>query len=98
MRNSTPPGALSAANRSSSLYFSKTTMLLSVLCFLICAAGYAQDRAPEEKIDPAFRFVLEQPTAGGRQVTKTFSPAFKITPTRVTTTAGLAEERFDCIV
>jgi minor extracellular serine protease Vpr len=99
MRKFSPPGALTAVPRRSSLYFSKKTILISVVALLMYAAGYAQNRTPEEKIDPAFRFVLAQPKGSERQIPKTFSPAFKITPTKVVAAAGQAvEERYDCIV
>ena len=90
MRNSTPNGAMPAGLR---------PILISMLSFLIYASGYAQNKAPEDKIDPAFRFILEPPAPGARQEPKTFSPAYKLTPTKVMVTAGRpAEDRYDCII
>lgn len=90
MRNSTPPGAMSAPLR---------TTLLSIFISLVYTTGYAQDATPQDKIDPAFRFVMEQPVTNGRRETKTYLPTVKITPNKVTVAAGSpAEERYDCIV
>lgn len=90
MRNSTPNGAMPARLR---------PILIFALTFLNYAAGYSQNTEPKDKIDPAFRFVFEQPAPGARQETKSFSPAFAITPTKVVVTAGQpAEDRYSCIV
>ncbi|MCS3797411.1 S8 family peptidase [Niastella sp. OAS944] len=90
MRNSTPNGAMPAGLRPA---------LICMLSFLIYASGYAQNKAPEDKIDPAFRFTFAPTAPGARQEPKTFSPAYKLTPTKVVVTAGRpAEDRYDCII
>lgn len=87
MRNSTPNGAMPAGLR---------PVLLSLFSFLIYSVGYAQS---ENKIDPAFRFIMAPPAAGARQEPRSFSPAFKLTPNNVTVAAGQpAEERYSCII
>lgn len=83
MRNSTPGGGL-------------PLVLICMLSFFIYFDGYAQ---PENKIDPAFRFIMAPPAAGARQEPRSFSPAFKLTPNNVTVAAGKpAEERYSCII
>jgi subtilisin family serine protease len=74
-------------------------ILIFVFTFLNYSAGYSQNTEPKDKIDPAFRFVFEQPAPGARQEPKNFSPAFAITPTKVVVNAGQpAEDRYSCIV
>jgi minor extracellular serine protease Vpr len=90
MNNSTPVGAMPGRLR---------LTLISVFIFLISAAGYSQNTEPKDKIDPAFRFVFEQPAPGARQEPKSFSPAFKTTPSKVVVNAGQpAEDRYSCII
>ncbi|WP_207512976.1 S8 family peptidase [Longitalea luteola] len=98
MRKSTQKGYPLVVHIPVTTLFQNKSILLSFLSVLLYLAGYAQGRSPEQKIDPAFKFVLaHQP--GARQVTGTYSPAFKTTPTQVRSATGQpAGERYDCIV
>lgn len=78
--------------------FQNKSILLSFLSVLLYVAGYAQGRSPEDKIDPAFKFVLTQ-QPGARQAPRSYSPAFKTTPTQVRMAPGQpAGDRYDCII
>src|SRR5687768_2175617 len=99
MRKFTPRNFFLVVNASVTTCFQHKIIFIAFLSILVTASGYAQTRSPEDKIDPAFRFVMAQSTPGGRQVPLQFSPAFKTTPTPVITAAGQpVEERYDCIV
>jgi minor extracellular serine protease Vpr len=99
MRKFTPEGLPLPMLLRVTTFFQNKTCLIAFLFTLVYASGYAQTRAPEDKIDPAFQFVLSQAKASGRQAPLHFSTAYKTTPTRVTAAAGRpVEERYDCIV
>jgi subtilisin family serine protease len=69
-----------------------------VIAILFCTSVTAQVRLPEDKIDPAFQFVMSQPP-NARQIPQSFSPVFKTVPMKVSVSPGLpAEDRYDCIV
>ena len=76
----------------------KKTVLLSFIATLIYAFGYAQIRTPEDKIDPAFKFVMAQSTPNARQMPPNLSSAFKAASTKVLVAPGQPEERYDCII
>ncbi|OQP56885.1 hypothetical protein A3860_09895 [Niastella vici] len=100
MRRSTPRDHLLVVYRFVTTHTPHKTIFISFFALLFYASGYAQTRrSPEDKIDPAFRFVMAKGTPGARQAALGFSPAYKTTPTLVIPAAGQPiEERYDCIV
>ncbi|MBO9202053.1 MULTISPECIES: S8 family peptidase [Niastella] len=97
MRKSTPKGYPLVVYAPVATFFQNKSILLTFLSVLLYVSGYTQNRSPEDKIDPAFKFVLTQLNA--RQEAGTYSPAFKTTPTQVQVAPGQpGGERYDCIV
>ena len=98
MRKFTPRDFTGVVNRCVTTFFQKS-VFIAFLSILLYASGHAQNGAPADKIDPAFRFVMAQSKPGVRQAPLQFSPAFKTTPTQLRTVTGQpVEERYDCIV
>ncbi|WP_205511234.1 S8 family peptidase [Longitalea arenae] len=98
MRKSTQKGHALLVHFPVSTFFPNRSILFTFLSVLLYLTGYSQNRSPEDKIDPAFKFVLTHLPAA-RQVTGSYSPAFKTTPTQVRVAPGQpAGERYDCII
>jgi minor extracellular serine protease Vpr len=98
MRKFTPRYFTGVVNRCVTTFFQKS-VFIAFFSILLYASGHAQNGAPADKIDPAFRFVMAQSKPGVRQTPLHFSPAFKTTPTQLRTVTGQpVEERYDCIV
>ncbi len=73
------------------------SFILLFLSLFMYAPNFAQNGKPEEKIDPAFRHLIEQSKLEASK--KSITSLFKIEPTKGFAYKGApVEERFECII